>query len=110
MNMPIICSLTRFSYTNTEERNTDEMESDFLKVPVHLKGYVIGKGGRTINEIRQKSGARVYSRSKEEGGFKITGDEKQRTCARRLIIDKLVSYEEMSSKGVFLSVCTSGNF
>ena len=110
MNMPIICSLTRFSYTNTEERNTDEMKSEFLEVPVYVKGYVIGKDGRTINEIRQKSGARVYSLSKEEGGFTITGDEEQRTCAKRLIIEKVVSYEEMASKGVFLSVCTPGNF
>ena len=80
------------------------MESDFLEVPVHLKGYVIGKGGRTINEIRQNSGARVDSLSKEEGGFTITGDEEQRTCAKRLIIEKVVSYEEMSSKGAFLSI------
>ena len=111
MTMPIICSLIRFSYTNTEDRNTDEMESEFLEVPVHLKGYVIGKGGRTINEIRQNSGARVDSLSKEEGGFTITGDEEQRTCAKRLIMEKVVSYdEEMSSKGAFLSICTRGNF
>lgn len=111
MTMPIICSLTRFSYTNTEDRNTDEMESEFLEVPVQLKGYVIGKGGRTINEIRQNSGARVYSLSKEEGGFMITGDEEQRTCAKRLIMEKVVSYdEEMSSKDAFLSICTRGNF
>lgn len=80
------------------------MESEFLEVPVHLKGYVIGKGGRTINEIRQNSGARVDSLSKEEGGFTITGDEEQRTCAKRLIIEKVVSFDEMSSKGVFLSI------
>lgn len=111
MTMPIICSLIRFSYTNTEDRNTDEMESEFLEVPVQLKGYVIGKSGRTINEIRQNSGARVYSLSKEEGGFTITGDEEQRTCAKRLIMEKVVSYdEEMSSKGAFLSICTRGNF
>ena len=102
MNMPIICSLTRFSYTNTEERNTDEMKSEFLEVPVYVKGYVIGKAGRTIYEIKQKSGARVYSLSKEEGGFTITGDEEQRTCAKRLIIEKVVSYEEMASKFVLL--------
>ena len=86
------------------------MESEFLEVPVYLKGYVIGKGGRTINEIRQNSGARVDSLSKEEGGFTITGDEEQRTCAKRLILEKVVSYEEMSWKGAFLSVCTCGNF
>ena len=96
--------LPDFLSPNTEERNTDEMESEFLEVPVHLKGYVIGKGGRTINEIRQNSGARVHSLNKEEGGFTITGDEEQRTCAKRLIIEKVVSFDEMSSKGAFLSI------
>ena len=101
---PLFALLPDFLTPDTEERNTDEMESEFLEVPVHLKGYVIGKGGRTINEIRQNSGARVHSLSKEEGGFTITGDEEQRTCAKRLIIEKVVSYEEMSSKGAFLSI------
>lgn len=110
MTMPIVCSLPDFLTPIQRSENTDQMESEFLEVPVHLKGYVIGKGGRTINEIRQNSGARVDSLSKEEGGFTITGDEEQRTCAKRLIIEKVVSYEEMSSKGAFLSICSRRNF
>ena len=69
------------------------MESEFVVVPRDLKGHVIGRGGCMIQEIRQKSGARVDSQSKEEDGCIVYGDEEQRACARRLIEQKLVSWK-----------------
>ena len=75
------------------EQSREEIGSDFVEVSRDLKKYVIGRGGCMIQEIRQKSGARVDSQSKEEDGFIVYGDEEQRACARRLIEQKLVSWK-----------------
>lgn len=66
------------------------MELEFVPVPKELKGYVIGKGGSVIKAIEEKSGAKV-STPRELEGFRISGDEEQRECARRLILEKVVS-------------------
>ena len=57
-----------------------------------MKGHVIGKGGYMLNEIMQKSGAKVFSESKEEEGFTVYGNEEQRTIAKNLIFQKEVSF------------------
>ena len=67
------------------------MELEFVAVPKELKGYVIGKGGSVIEAIEQKSGAKVLFTPRELEGFKVRGDEGQRACAKRLILEKVVS-------------------
>ena len=68
------------------------MQREFVPVPLEFKGHVIGKGGHRIEEIRQKSGAQVRSPtlSKEEG-FTVSGNAEQIACAKRLILEKVVS-------------------
>ena len=49
-----------------------------------------------IHEIMDKSGARVSTQSKEEEGFTISGNQEQRECAKKLILQKVVSrYRKM---------------
>ena len=60
-------------------------------MPKDMKGHVIGKGGYMLNEIREKSGAYVFSVSKDEEGFTVRGNEEQRTIAKNLILRKVVS-------------------
>ena len=67
------------------------MDFEFVAVPKELIGYVIGTGGSVIKAIEQKSGAKVFSTPKETEGFRVSGDEEQRACARRLILEKVVS-------------------
>ena len=81
------CNLLFFFFAGKEQRE----KSEFVEVPRNLKRYVIGTGGVVIKEISQKSGARVTSQSMEEEGFTISGSQKQRIWARRLIIEKVVS-------------------
>ena len=66
-------------------------KSEFVKVARDLKGYVIGRRGCVINEIMDKSGATVSTQSKEEEGFTISGNQEQRECAKKLILQKVVS-------------------
>lgn len=75
-----------FLFTGKEQRR----KSEFVEVPRNLKRYVIGTGGVVIKEISQKSGARV-SQTMEEERFTISGNQEQRACARRLILEKVVS-------------------
>ena len=71
-------------------------KSEFVKVARDLKGYVIGSRGCVINEIMDKSGATVSTQSKEEEGFTISGNQEQRECAKKLILQKVVSrYRKM---------------
>ena len=56
-----------------------------------MKGHVIGRGRYMLNEIMEKSGANVSSESKEEEGFTVCGNEEQRTIAKNLILQKVVS-------------------
>lgn len=70
-------------YDNLREQSKEE--SKFVDVPVSLKGLVIGKGGRILHEIMEKTGTRIVSQSKEEAGFTVFGDEEQTAHAERLI-------------------------
>lgn len=60
-------------------------------MPKDMKRHVIGRGGYMLNEIMEKSGAYVFSESKEEEGFTVRGNREQRTFAKNLILQKVVS-------------------
>ena len=62
-----------------------------MEVRKDLKGYVIGKDGRSIKEIMKSSGALLTSPRRNEEGFFVRGDAGQRKCAKRLILEKAVS-------------------
>ena len=59
-----------------------EIEGEFVNVPYQIKGHVIGKNGSMIHKIEEMSGARVNSKSKEEEGFTVSGNEEQRAKAK----------------------------
>ena len=67
------------------------MQSEFVPVSKDFKGHVIGKGGYIIQDIRQTSGAQIRSARSEEEGFTISGNAEQIACAKRLILEKVVS-------------------
>ena len=67
------------------------MEEEFVPVAKDLKGYVIGSGGCVIKSIQQKSGAKVVSKSWDAEGFIVVGNEEQKACAKRLILQTVVS-------------------
>jgi len=71
-----------------------EIESEFVDVPYQIKGHVIGKNGSMIHKIEEMSGARVNSKSKEEEGFTVSGNEEQRAKAKMLILQKVVGCEQ----------------
>lgn len=60
-----------------------------LSVPVDMVGCIIGKGGSLINEIREKSGAKIHIAQKEhnrdERDVLITGDLKDIQTALDLL-------------------------
>ena len=67
------------------------MQSEFVWVSKDFKGQVIGKGGYVLQEIRQRSGATITSVRREEEGFTVSGNPEQIACAKRLILEKVVS-------------------
>ena len=68
------------------------MQREFVPVPIGFTGHVIGKDGHVINDIRQKSGAQVRSPiGSNEEGFTVSGNAEQIACAKRLILEKVVS-------------------
>ncbi|XP_073231303.1 uncharacterized protein [Porites lutea] len=79
----------RLSYTGIKEETAEETESEFVEVPIELKGHVIGRGGCMLQEIMRQSGARISSQSKEEKGFLVNGDKEQRAYAKKLILEKV---------------------
>ena len=62
-----------------------------MEVRKDLKGYVIGRDGRSIKEIMKSSSALLTSPRRNEEGFFVRGDAGQRKCAKRLILEKAVS-------------------
>ena len=81
----------RLSYTGIKEETADETESEFVEVPIELKGHVIGRGGCMLQEIMRQSGAIISSQSKEEKGFLVNGDKEQRAYAKKKKKKKVVS-------------------
>ena len=68
------------------------MQSEFVPVAKDFKAHVIGRKGYVIEDIRQRSGAQIWSSSTEEEGFTVSGNEEQIACAKRLILEKVVSW------------------
>ena len=66
------------------------MDSEYVPVSDEFKSRVIGRDGSVLNNIRQRSGAIITSRYKEEG-FTVSGNDQQRETAKRLILEKVVS-------------------
>ena len=75
------------------KQNLAARKIEFVEVPKDLKSHVIGKGGRMIKEIMKSSGASISSGKDHERDewFKVSGDAEQRACAKRLILEKVVS-------------------
>ncbi|XP_022800252.1 uncharacterized protein LOC111338099 [Stylophora pistillata] len=69
------------------------MDSEYVPVSREFKSRVIGRDGCVLNNIRQRSGAIITSRFKEEEGFTIIGDYQQRETAKRLILEKVEEIE-----------------
>ena len=74
-------------------RNWSGETHEFVAVPEKAMGFVIGKKGNTIKEIKEKSGAaRITQNDKDApSGFHVWGNEEQRAYARELINQKVVS-------------------
>ena len=94
-NLTSFCSDLReihdILYRSSEDRRrrkTAEEAQEFVDVPEHLMGFVIGKEGSSIKQIKAESKAKLDS---EHGGFLISGSEEQRARARELVQQKVVS-------------------
>ena len=83
--------LFRLDYDSIKDQSTEEIYSEFVEVPRDMKGHVIGRGGYMLHKIMQRSGARVFSGSRDEEGFTVCGNEDQIANAKRLILEKVVS-------------------
>lgn len=81
----------RSAYGQLKSQNTEPMEIEFVQVSGELKGHVIGKNGIIVKEMMKKSGARISSKNWEDEGFTVSGNADQRACAKRLILEKVVS-------------------
>ena len=88
MKKTFVFWLFSLAYADFMEKS---QKSEFVEVSRDLKRYVIGRSGCVIHEIMDKSGARVSTQSKEEEGFTISGNQEQRECAKKLILQKVVS-------------------
>lgn len=95
----IFLAFCRSAYTRQKQRN-EPMESERVEVPRELKSRVIGKGGGVIKEIKRSSRA-LISCEKDDDWFTISGDAEQRACAKRLILEKVVSCEIIINKNDF---------
>lgn len=67
----------------------EDAASNTVKVPQSMVGRVIGKQGVIINEIRERSGARVQVHDSADGHsvFKITGTEEAIEMAKSMIVE-----------------------
>ena len=78
------------AYSRLKKQNKEPIESEFVEVFSAFKGRVIGTGGRFVKEMMKESGA-IISTTKEDEGFTVSGNAVQRTCAKRLILERVVS-------------------
>lgn len=70
---------------------TEAMQNEFVPVPKNFKAAVIGTHGSVIQDMRQRSGAQIWSADREEEGFRVSGYAEQIASAKRLILEKVVS-------------------
>ena len=66
------------------------MQSEFVLVSKDFKAHVIGTRGSVIQDITQRSGAQIWTASREEEGFTVSGSAEQIARAKRLILEKVV--------------------
>ena len=66
------------------------MDSEYVPVSKEFKIYVFRRDGSVLNDIRQRSGAIITSRDREEG-VAGSGNDQQRETAKRPILEKEVS-------------------
>ena len=78
------------STEGSRPRNTRGEAQAFIAVPRDLLGFVIGKKGSSVKEIEMESGAKLSADS-DQGGFLVSGNTEQRTRARELVEQKVVS-------------------
>ena len=93
----IFLAFCRSDDTRLKRQRNEPKESERVEVPRELKGRVIGKGGGVIKEIRRSSGALITC-EKDDDWFTVSGDAEQRACARRLLLEKVVSFETITNK------------
>ena len=84
------CAILDRSTEDSRQRNRREEANEFLAVPGDLMGFVIGNKGSSIKEIEMESGAKLNSHS-DQGGFLVSGNKEQRTRAKELVQQKVVS-------------------
>ncbi|CAH3166443.1 unnamed protein product [Pocillopora meandrina] len=63
------------------------MDSEYVPVSKEFKIHVFRRDGSVLNDIRQRSGAIITSRDREEG-VAVSGNDQQRETAKRLILEK----------------------
>lgn len=81
-----------------------------MPVSREFKSHATGRDGAVLNTIRQTSGATITSTEGDEEGFIIFGDSEQREIARKLILEKVVSFfKKCRSKDCPLSDKTSSD-
>ena len=84
----------RTTYDDLKSNVDEEVREQFVPVPKHLIGRVIGKEGSTIKQIKMQSGARTTTQDRADAGqhvgFMVYGTEEQINCAVKLINEKLV--------------------
>lgn len=106
LNFPF-AKLCRTTYDDLRREGGEET-CEFVAVPQHLMGFVIGRKGNTIKQIQTQSGARI---SQSEGhhatGFMVCGSKEERTCAIELVNRKVVSATIRFCWVVCLFVCFS---
>ena len=78
-----------------EEQNTEEIYTEFVEVPQDIKGHVIGKDHKRLQEIMQISGAEVFPGSRDEEGFTVCGNKGQIANAKKFILEKVVSCKKI---------------
>ena len=81
-------------YDDLKSNVDEEVREQFVPVPKHLIGSVIGKKGSTIKPIKMQSGARITTQDQADAGqhvgFMVCGTQEQINCAVKLINEKLV--------------------
>ena len=93
----VFLAFCRSADNRLKRQRNEPMDSERVEVARELKGRVIGKGGGMIKEIMRSSGA-LISCEKDDDWFTVSGDAEQRACARRFILEKVVSCETRINK------------